>query len=563
MSFRQPPRGAAKAVNCCEGNDEDCERLAVKIDEEACLTWEFPSNYPIRQYQVSIVKEALLKNTLVCLPTGLGKTLIAAVLMHNYFRWFPTGQIIFMAPTRPLVGQQIEACHKVVGIPETATAELSGSTASEDRRRLWRDRRVFYCTPQTVSNDLKTGVLDPRRVVLVVFDEAHRALKKYAYCEVLNLIAARQCHFRVLALSATPGSTADGAQAVIDNLRISNVEMRTEDDAEVAPHTHARLVEKVFCDETEASGGRALGDALAKLAEPCVSRLFKVGLLRTADCLELTAFSITCAQKQYAERKQAGVNYADFVLAQKLLAAHDSLKTFGQGGRSLAARRSECPISARRVAESDLFKETVEKMRGSKAEHPKTTALRELLVDHFARAHQAGASSRAMVFTGTRDSVDEIALALEGSPLLFVQKFVGQGGAEGMKQTVQRAAVAEFQRGSTNVMVATCIAEEGLDIAAVDICVFYDQVGSPIRLVQRMGRTARQRTGRVVMLMVRGEEKKLDSSRKKSASVAAFLCSDAASGNGIKLHANLSKRMIPRRLVSSPRTGANLCRRGV
>ena len=43
-----------------------------------------------------------------------------------------------------------------------------------------------------------------------------------------------------------------------------------------------------------------------------------------------------------------------------------------------------------------------------------------------------------------------------------------------------------------NVLVATCIAEEGLDIGAVDVCVFYDQVGSPISMVQRMGRTARR-----------------------------------------------------------------------
>ena len=78
------------AVNCCEkGQEESCARLAVKIDEEAALTWEYPNNYPVREYQVSIVKQALLKNTLVCLPTGLGKTLIAAVLMHNYFRWSP------------------------------------------------------------------------------------------------------------------------------------------------------------------------------------------------------------------------------------------------------------------------------------------------------------------------------------------------------------------------------------------------------------------------------------------------------------------------------------------
>lgn len=60
------------------------------------------------------------------LPTGLGKTFIAAVVMYNFFRWYPQGKVIFMAPTRPLVKQQIEACYDIMGIPKDVTAELTG-----------------------------------------------------------------------------------------------------------------------------------------------------------------------------------------------------------------------------------------------------------------------------------------------------------------------------------------------------------------------------------------------------------------------------------------------------
>ena len=75
----------------------------------------YPINYPIRQYQLTITEQSLFQNTLVALPTGLGKTFIAAVVMYNFYRWFPQGKIIFMAPTRPLVDQQIEACYDIVG----------------------------------------------------------------------------------------------------------------------------------------------------------------------------------------------------------------------------------------------------------------------------------------------------------------------------------------------------------------------------------------------------------------------------------------------------------------
>ena len=61
-------------LGCCRGN---------------ALHWVYPAQVPKRSYQIDIIKSALLRNTLVCLPTGLGKTLIAAVLMHNFCRWFP------------------------------------------------------------------------------------------------------------------------------------------------------------------------------------------------------------------------------------------------------------------------------------------------------------------------------------------------------------------------------------------------------------------------------------------------------------------------------------------
>lgn len=61
------------------------------FDPSAGRVWIYPTNYPVRQYQLQICEAALLRNTLVCLPTGLGKTFIAAVLMYNYYRWFPAG----------------------------------------------------------------------------------------------------------------------------------------------------------------------------------------------------------------------------------------------------------------------------------------------------------------------------------------------------------------------------------------------------------------------------------------------------------------------------------------
>ncbi|MGH0191964.1 UNVERIFIED_CONTAM: hypothetical protein FKN15_001322 [Acipenser sinensis] len=96
------------------------------FDISSADVWIYPTNYPVREYQFSISQAALFQNTLVCLPTGLGKTFIAAVVMYNFYRWYPSGKIVFLAPTKPLVAQQIEACYKVMGIPQEHMAEMTG-----------------------------------------------------------------------------------------------------------------------------------------------------------------------------------------------------------------------------------------------------------------------------------------------------------------------------------------------------------------------------------------------------------------------------------------------------
>ena len=125
------------------------------------------ANYTQRDYQFKIVEESLFNNTMVCLPTGLGKTFIAAVVMLNFYRWFPSSKVVFMAPTKPLVGQQIEACHKVriclcgisarkvTGIPQEDTCEMTGHMKSDERSNNWQKKRVFFVTPQILVNDIK------------------------------------------------------------------------------------------------------------------------------------------------------------------------------------------------------------------------------------------------------------------------------------------------------------------------------------------------------------------------------------------------------------------------
>jgi Fanconi anemia group M protein len=165
-------------------------------------TWIYPKGdkFGEREYQLAISRSAILHNTLVSLPTGLGKTLIAAVVMYNFYRWFPTGKVVFLAPTRPLVRQQIEACYNIMGIPELHTAEISGSV--KDRERLWRTRRVFFCTPQAFERDIENGLCDINLVVCLVLDEAHKTTKKYAYNVVVQRLRNAKVNARIVSVNS-------------------------------------------------------------------------------------------------------------------------------------------------------------------------------------------------------------------------------------------------------------------------------------------------------------------------------------------------------------------------
>ena len=111
-------------------------------------TWIYPSNKSFRSYQFKIVRSSLFENTLVTLPTGLGKTFIASTVMYNFYRWFKDGLIFFVAPTKPLVAQQAVAfSHTISDIPLDEIAEITGNLSLGNRANLYSKARIFFMTP--------------------------------------------------------------------------------------------------------------------------------------------------------------------------------------------------------------------------------------------------------------------------------------------------------------------------------------------------------------------------------------------------------------------------------
>ncbi|XP_078592981.1 Fanconi anemia group M protein-like isoform X1 [Branchiostoma floridae x Branchiostoma japonicum] len=579
------------------------------FDLSAGKLWIYPTNYPVREYQYNIVHQALFKNTLVTLPTGLGKTFIAAVVMYNFYRWYPMGKVIFMAPTKPLVAQQIEACFNIMGIPQNDTAEMTGSMPPAERKRAWQEKRVFFLTPQVMVNDLSRGACPAEDVKCLVVDEAHKALGNHAFCQVVQELVKFTLQFRVLALSATPGGDLKGVQQVLSNLLITHVELRSEDSADIQPYTHERKVEKIVVP---------LGDQLKQLQDRYlavvgvfVARLVRNKAMFCRDPAKVTKFQLLKSRDLFRanpppeaqNRVLQGCVEGDFATCISLYHGYELLlqhgmKSFysflanimedekGSKKKRELAQNPDFMLMMRELKEmfnpSDgsasvggyalssgqgvcTSPKTFTQRKGPSSQkpvvvsHPKLAKLEEVVQQHFqqfdneaagssTQAATKPAATRVMIFAQYRDSVQEIADILNHHrPLVRVMTFIGQASTgkvkKGFTQKEQLAVMKKFREGGYNVLVSTCVGEEGLDIGDVDLIVCFDAHKSPIRLVQRMGRTGRKRQGRIVMLVTEGKEERIyNQSQYSKKSIHKAL---QGSTRSLNFYMN-NPRMVPR-----------------
>lgn len=536
-----------------------------EIDREEMKTWVYPMNLgPIRDYQFSIVKNGLFNNTLVALPTGLGKTFIAATIMLNYIRWTKTAKAVFVAPTKPLASQQVQACLSIAGIPRSQATLLTGETPPVLREDEWATKRLFFMTPQTLMNDLSKGYADPKSIVLLVIDEAHRATGDYAYVKVVEFLRRFSKSFRILALTATPGSSLEGVQDVIDNLGISHVEIRTEESIDIRQYVHSRDISTITFDPSDEM--MEVRDLFSKVLKPLVTKLSSQNIYYGRDPMSLTTYGLMKARNDWMAGPGRHVNQgtkfsviATFAILQslahsiKLLNFH-GIKPFYNNLAEFRSTEEEKGAKGSKLKRQVLEDENFQKMMGmiegwmnidGFLGHPKLEYLCETLVNHFMDAGE-GSNTRAIVFSEYRDSAEEIVRILNKQPLTKATVFVGQADSrrsEGMKQKQQIETIEKFKNGTYNALVATSIGEEGLDIGQVDLIVCYDASASPIRMLQRMGRTGRKRAGNIVLLLMKGkEEDKFNEAKDNYATMQRMICD----GSRFTFRHDLSTRIVPR-----------------
>ena len=439
-----------------------------------------------RDYQVNLGNQAKIQNCLVVLPTGLGKTVVALQVIADYLSK-GTGGVLFLAPTRVLVHQHYEFLKNNLTIQDIAL--VTGEDLINKRKKLWMNS-VICATPEITKNDLDRQIVSPDQFTLVIFDEAHRTIGDYAYAGIAERFVSSKA--RIMGMTATLPSEKEKAKEIITKLRISNVIHRTDESPDVKP----------YIQETKTEW---------------------INVQLPPELKEIQIFIKKALEQRYSELKRNGVNVSDnrslgqllkmrdYVLRQNRRSAkplftairiHYALNILESHGITPFLRFCERTSKKKGVGIRELFEQDENFMQAialakeaqkKGIEHSKISKLKEIL---------QSIDGKSLVFTSYRDSVEVIhqQLTKMGIEAGFL---IGKAGETGLKQKKQIETVKKFREGVYKVLIATRVGEEGLDISEVNHVIFYDNVPSSIRYIQRRGRTGRKDVGKLIILIAK------------------------------------------------------------
>jgi ERCC4-related helicase len=531
-----------------------------------------------RTYQSNISQSAFNRNTLVILPTALGKTIISLLVCANTLYNYKDKRVLIMAPTRPLVIQHMNSFFSVLKMLEDQIAAVTGKIVPYARRAIWNkpEIRLVFATPEVVKNDIEENRLSLNDFTLLVFDEAHRAVKDYAYTFIAKEYVKQSIYPVILALTASPGSDKQRMKEVCDNLFIEHVEYRSEEDPDVRQYINPIEVEWKYLDlpseyQYIISNLKSILHEKIRwliqhriLSQKDPGWIFKRNLIDAGDQirynLELTMeeergpLYVALMQQSSALSLMYCTELIESQGSYSLKAFLDRIEEEGHGVASGAGSGGSSK-SHQSILNDSRIKEVRTLVSNLTTEHPKINYIVNLLRnryhssnftqnsnakkdgqynrqekldpgsdynrrhDHLIPYHDLQNNSRTLIFTQYRDSARHIVEMLSKNGI-NASRFVGQAkrqGDIGMKQDEQTSILESFRNGEFDVLVATSIAEEGLDIPQVDLVIFYEPIPSEIRHIQRRGRTGRMSAGSVIILAAKEtiDERNLHASKRR------------------------------------------------
>ena len=478
-----------------------------------------------RLYQQILAGDVLKKgNTMIVAPTALGKTIIAILVAADRLQKVKNSKVLILAPSKPLAIQHEESFKEFLTQP---CSSITGAIKTDDRIKRWEESRIICATPQTIESDLLNGRYDLSNVSLIVFDECHHTVGSYSYVYLASRYVRESKFNLILGLTASPGSDKNKIKEICENLYIQNISIKTENDADVKPYLNPVQIEWIKIK---------MSSELEKI-KTCVDKSLKVRLkaLKNMGILKTMAVGRTDvlnARGRLQAEIARSVNpdkelfQAISILSAVINVQHAQELIETQGietfNKYIARLRKKKTKAAKSLLWDDNFGRAIKLARNAEKhgwEHPKVREItkiikKELSIDDGQTKLKTErfddkpdkSSSKIIVFTQYRDTLEMLHQKLEKEGIKS-GKFFGQGmkdGEKGLSQKQQKEIIKSFKKGEYDVLLSTSVAEEGIDIPAVDLVVLYEPVPSEVRMIQRRGRTGRKRTGRAKVLITEG-----------------------------------------------------------
>ena len=415
-------------------------------------------------------------------------------------------KIVITAPTVGLVEQQRRMILERIEIDETRVSTYTGSDRPVKRGKIWKDAVIIIATPQVIRNDVDSGLINLSNVGLLIIDEAHHAKGNHATAQVADRYRSQATTPWLVAATASPGSTQKAIDQLWNRLNVKRIFVAKREDDLLKPYA---------VDMNIATIRLMLDAKTLALLEPLEAHQFEeTDVLKRQGFLAPTEHLTAGLIEEAAQRASVAIARKDprgYDAARRISDVRrmhmllDLLKTQGvRSARSYLERADEQRRDGERSTSRFLKKQVIHNFRQSVKDmdecHPKSGLVRQLVEEHL----EKHPDERILIFSEYRDTVDHLVEDLNQIPVAQVDRFIGQskrGKREGMTQKQQLEQLERFRNGKMNVLVATSVGEEGLDVPSASMVLFYEPVPSAIRAIQRRGRTARQRSGSVHVLV--------------------------------------------------------------
>jgi len=471
-------------------------------------------NIEPRLYQQTIFATTVKYNTLVVLPTGLGKTVIALLDIAHFLTHFPDKTVVFLAPTKPLCDQHYQSITENIAISDEAIQLVTGATSPQKREELYASARIIIATPQGFENDVISSRIALDTVSLLIFDEAHRGIGNYSYTFIADQYAKKNKTGRILALTASPGTDTEKIQELCANLSLERIEARSESDPDVKAYVNP--LESTYIEVELDQTIRSIQSKLDVLFKAKAKQLQVNNVQINSN--QPRKQELLTIQRELIQRTKTGEK--DFEILKsisivseliKLLYVSELIETQGisQAYSHMSAiyddARKGKTKAAKNLASEPGFREVYESLRllvKQEKTHPKQQKLLQLLLSYY---NEHDTTKKVIVFTQFRDTATELETFLNQNLPVKTQLFLGQAKRNGVgfSQKKQKEIINDFRNDKFQILLSTSIGEEGLDIPRVDAVVFYEPIPSAIRTIQRRGRTGRHAVGSMYVLVAK------------------------------------------------------------